>query len=212
MRSEYCWVPGIPASGATPGNPQHPFLPSEITSASLHKGTSLIPLHKQPDKLHIICYAVLFKMTRYQGQGHTKPLAPASITARHKKKRENIMPNITRTYRRLVGLMAYPIRHARSPLATALHTTKTEMMSFGLLSKLITILHKDAVQSIRALKMLGYYFPCRQNCRPQISGRSRWKTTKLCGAINTVVNLRDENGQVAKLKGCASDGMGYWQR
>lgn len=38
------------------------------------------------------------------------------------------------------------------------------------------------------------------------------EAAKLCGAINTVVNLRDENGQVTgKLKGYNTDGMGYWQ-
>lgn len=38
------------------------------------------------------------------------------------------------------------------------------------------------------------------------------EAAKLCGAINTVVNLRDENGNVTgKLKGYNTDGMGYWQ-
>ena len=43
------------------------------------------------------------------------------------------------------------------------------------------------------------------------------EAAKLCGAINTVVNLRDENGQVTyplKEKGYNmnnTDGMGYWQ-
>ena len=38
------------------------------------------------------------------------------------------------------------------------------------------------------------------------------EAAKLCGAINTVVNMRDENGQVTgKLKGYNTDGMGYWQ-
>ena len=38
------------------------------------------------------------------------------------------------------------------------------------------------------------------------------EAAKLCGAINTVVNMRDENGEVTgKLKGYNTDGMGYWQ-
>lgn len=38
------------------------------------------------------------------------------------------------------------------------------------------------------------------------------EAARLCGAINTVVNTRDENGQVTgKLKGYNTDGMGYWQ-
>lgn len=38
------------------------------------------------------------------------------------------------------------------------------------------------------------------------------EAAKLCGAINTVVNMRDENGQVTgKLKGYNTDGKGYWQ-
>ena len=38
------------------------------------------------------------------------------------------------------------------------------------------------------------------------------EAARLCGAINTVVNMRDENGQVTgKLKGYNTDGMGYWQ-
>lgn len=49
------------------------------------------------------------------------------------------MPNIT-GHTELVGLMAYPIRHTHLRQPTTLHTTKTEMTSFSLLSKLITIL------------------------------------------------------------------------
>ena len=38
------------------------------------------------------------------------------------------------------------------------------------------------------------------------------EAARLCGAINTVVNMRDENGQVTgRLKGYNTDGMGYWQ-
>lgn len=49
------------------------------------------------------------------------------------------MPNVT-GHTELVGLMAYPIRHTQSPTTHNLAYDKTEMMSFSLLSKLITIL------------------------------------------------------------------------
>lgn len=38
------------------------------------------------------------------------------------------------------------------------------------------------------------------------------EAAKLCGAINTVVNTRDKDGNVTGyLKGYNTDGMGYWQ-
>ena len=71
---------------------------------------------------------------------------------------------------------------------------------------------KDAVQSIRALKMLGSNISMPNKTVVHKYLDEVDEAAKLCGAINTVVNLRDENGQVTgKLKGYNTDGMGYWQ-
>ena len=71
---------------------------------------------------------------------------------------------------------------------------------------------KDAVQSIRALKMLGSNISMPNKTVVHKYLDEVDEAAKLCGAINTVVNMRDENGQVTgKLKGYNTDGMGYWQ-
>ena len=71
---------------------------------------------------------------------------------------------------------------------------------------------KDAVQSIRALKMLGSNISMPNKTVVHQYLDEVDEAARLCGAINTVVNMRDENGQVTgRLKGYNTDGMGYWQ-
>jgi shikimate dehydrogenase len=71
---------------------------------------------------------------------------------------------------------------------------------------------KDSVQAIRSLKMLGSNIsmpnkPVVLQYLDELDG-----PVALCGACNTVVNTRDENGEVTgKLKGYNTDGKGYWQ-
>lgn len=69
-----------------------------------------------------------------------------------------------------------------------------------------------AVNSIRALRMLGSNISMPNKTVVHKYLDEVDEGAKLCGAINTVVNLRDENGKVTgKLKGYNTDGMGYWQ-
>ena len=124
---------------------------------------------------------------------------------------ENIMPNIT-GHTELVGLMAYPIRHTQSPTTHNLAYDKNGDDVIQLAFEVDNDSLKDAVQSIRALKMLGSNISMPNKTVVHKYLDEVDEAAKLCGAINTVVNLRDENGQVTgKLKGYNTDGMGYWQ-
>ena len=64
------------------------------------------------------------------------------------------MPNIT-GHTELVGLMAYPIRHTQSPTTHNLAYDKNGDDVIQLAFEVDNDSLKDAVQSIRALKMLG---------------------------------------------------------
>ena len=75
------------------------------------------------------------------------------------------MPNIT-GHTELVGLMAYPIRHTQSPTTHNLAYDKNGDDVIQLAFEVDNDSLKDAVQSIQ-------YFHAKQNCCPQISGRSR---------------------------------------
>ena len=121
------------------------------------------------------------------------------------------MPNIT-GHTELVGLMAYPIRHTQSPTTHNLAYDKNGDDVIQLAFEVDNDSLKDAVQSIRALKMLGSNISMPNKTVVHKYLDEVDEAAKLCGAINTVVNLRDENGQVTgKLKGYNTDGMGYWQ-
>lgn len=112
----------------------------------------------------------------------------------------------------LVGLMAYPIRHTKSPqthnIAYDYNGCDVIQLAFEVDQENL----KDAVNSIRALKMLGsnVSMPNKTIVHQYLDELD--DAARLCGAVNTVVNLRDENGNVTgKLKGYNTDGMGYWQ-
>ena len=105
------------------------------------------------------------------------------------------MPNIT-GHTELVGLMAYPIRHTQSPTTHNLAYDKNGDDVIQLAFEVDNDSLKDAVQSIRALKMLGSNISMPNKTVVHKYLDEVDEAAKLCGAINTVVNLRDENGQV----------------
>lgn len=121
------------------------------------------------------------------------------------------MPNIT-GHTELVGLMAYPIRHSQSPVTHNIAYDKIGVDAIQLAFEVDNENLPDAVQSIRALKMLG-----ANVSMPNKTVVHRYldevdESARLCGAINTIVNTRDAAGNVTgKLKGYNTDGMGYWQ-
>ena len=121
------------------------------------------------------------------------------------------MPNIT-GHTELVGLMAYPIRHTQSPTTHNLAYDKNGDDVIQLAFEVDNSTLKEAVESIRALKMLGSNISMPNKTVVHQYLDEVDEAAKLCGAINTVVNLRDENGNVTgKHKGYNTDGMGYWQ-
>lgn len=121
------------------------------------------------------------------------------------------MPNIT-GHTELVGLMAYPIRHTKSPIAHNFAYDNNGDDIIQLAFEVDNNTLKPAIESIRALKMLGsnISMPNKTVVHKYLDDLD--EAARLCGAVNTVVNTRDENGQVTgKLKGYNTDGMGYWQ-
>lgn len=121
------------------------------------------------------------------------------------------MPNIT-GHTELVGLMAYPIRHTQSPTTHNLAYDKNGDDVIQLAFEVDNDSLEAAVNSIRALRMLGSNISMPNKTVVHKYLEEVDEAAKLCGAINTVVNTRDENGQVTgKLKGYNTDGMGYWQ-
>lgn len=121
------------------------------------------------------------------------------------------MPNIT-GHTELVGLMAYPIRHTQSPTTHNLAYDKNGDDVIQLAFEVDNDSLEAAVNSIRALKMLGSNISMPNKTVVHKYLEEVDEAAKLCGAINTVVNTRDENGQVTgRLKGYNTDGMGYWQ-
>jgi shikimate dehydrogenase len=121
------------------------------------------------------------------------------------------MPHIT-GHTELVGLMAYPIRHTQSPTTHNLAYDKNGDDVIQLAFEVDNDSLEAAVNSIRALRMLGSNISMPNKTVVHKYLDEVDEGAKLCGAINTVVNLRDENGKVTgKLKGYNTDGMGYWQ-
>lgn len=121
------------------------------------------------------------------------------------------MPNIT-GHTELVGLMAYPIRHTQSPTTHNLAYDKNGDDVIQLAFEVDNDSLEAAVESIRALRMLGSNISMPNKTVVHQYLDEVDEAARLCGAINTVVNTRDENGQVTgKLKGYNTDGMGYWQ-
>lgn len=121
------------------------------------------------------------------------------------------MPNVT-GHTELVGLMAYPIRHTQSPTTHNLAYDKNGDDVIQLAFEVDNDSLEAAVNSIRALKMLGSNISMPNKTVVHKYLEEVDEAAALCGAINTVVNLRDENGQVTgRLKGYNTDGMGFWQ-
>lgn len=121
------------------------------------------------------------------------------------------MPNIT-GHTELVGLMAYPIRHTQSPVTHNLAYDKNGDDVIQLAFEVDNSTLEQAVQSIRALKMLGSNISMPNKTVVGQYLEEIDDAARICGAINTVVNTRDENGNVTGvLKGYNTDGLGYWQ-
>ena len=121
------------------------------------------------------------------------------------------MPNIT-GHTELVGLMAYPIRHTQSPTTHNLAYDKNGDDVIQLAFEVDNDTLEAAVESIRALKMLGSNISMPNKTVVHKYLDEVDEAAKLCGAINTVVNTRDKDGNVTGyLKGYNTDGMGYWQ-
>ncbi len=121
------------------------------------------------------------------------------------------MPNIT-GHTELVGLMANPIRHSQSPATHNLAYDRIGVDAVQLAFEVDGDSLRDAVQSIRALKMLGssVSMPNKTAVAQYLDDLD--EAARLCGAVNTVVNTRDAQGKVTGfLKGYNTDGMGYWQ-
>lgn len=121
------------------------------------------------------------------------------------------MPHIT-GHTELVGLMAYPIRHSGSPathnLAYDHNGDDVVQIAFEVDEKALPA----AVESIRALRMLGsnISMPNKQAVLPYLDELDA--SAELAQAVNTVVNLRGEDGTVTgRLRGYNTDGMGYWK-
>ena len=112
------------------------------------------------------------------------------------------MPNIT-GHTELVGLMAYPIRHTQSPTTHNLAYDKNGDDVIQLAFEVDNDSLKDAVQSIRALKMLGsnISMPNKTVVGQYLDELS--PAAELCGAVNTIVN---DNGH---LTGHITDGIGF---
>lgn len=121
------------------------------------------------------------------------------------------MPNIT-GHTELVGLMAYPIRHTQSPVTHNLAYDKNGDDVIQLAFEVDNDSLQGAVQSIRALRMLGSNISMPNKTVVGQYLDEVDDAARLCGAINTVVNVRDDQGQVTGyLNGYNTDGMGYWQ-
>lgn len=121
------------------------------------------------------------------------------------------MPHIT-GHTELVGLMAYPIRHSGSPethnLVYDINGDDVVQLAFEVDEKALSA----AVESIRALRMLGsnISMPNKQAVLPYLDELDA--SAELAQAVNTVVNLRGEDGRVTgRLRGYNTDGMGYWK-
>ena len=121
------------------------------------------------------------------------------------------MPNIT-GHTELVGLMAYPIRHSQSPATHNLAYDKNGDDVVQLAFAVDNDSLPAAVEAIRALRMLGSNISMPNKTVVHQYLDEVDDAARLCGAINTVVNQRDEEGKVTGyLKGYNTDGMGYWQ-
>lgn len=108
--------------------------------------------------------------------------------------------------------MAYPIRHSQSPATHNLAYDKIGVDVVQLAFEVDQDSLAEAVQSIRALKMLGSNISMPNKTVVHQYLDEVDEAARLCGAVNTVVNVRDENGRVTGyLKGYNTDGMGYWQ-
>ncbi len=124
---------------------------------------------------------------------------------------EKDMEQIT-GYTELVGLMAYPIRHTQSPATQIKGYRKIGVDAVQLAFEVDNHNLKDAIQAIRALKMLGSNISMPNKTVVLQYLDEIEETARMCGSVNTVVNTRDEQGKVTGyLKGYNTDGMGYWR-
>ena len=121
------------------------------------------------------------------------------------------MPNVS-GHTELVGLMAYPIRHTQSPTTHNLAYDKNGDDVIQLAFEVDNDSLENAVEAIRALKMLGSNISMPNKTVVHKYLDEVDDAAKLCGAINTVVNTRDADGNVTGyLKGYNTDGKGYWK-
>lgn len=121
------------------------------------------------------------------------------------------MPNVS-GHTELVGLMAYPIRHTQSPTTHNWAYDKLGCDVIQLAFEVDNDTLKDSVQAIRSLKMLGSNISMPNKTVVHQYLDEVDPAAQLCGAINTVVNTRDADGNVTGyLKGYNTDGAGFWQ-
>jgi len=106
-------------------------------------------------------------------------------------------------YTELVGLMAYPIRHSNSPTMQNEAFRVAGIDCIQLAFEVDNTNLKEAVESIRALKMRGanVSMPNKTKVGQYLDKLS--PSASLIGSVNTIVN---ENGM---LTGYCTDGIGY---
>ncbi|MFC6259332.1 quinate/shikimate dehydrogenase [Levilactobacillus fujinensis] len=104
---------------------------------------------------------------------------------------------------RLVGLIAHPAGHSKSPAMHNAAFAKTDINARFLAFDVDPDQLPDAINAMRAFKMLGasVSMPFKQAVIPLLDHLD--KTAELVGAVNTVVN---HNGE---LTGYTTDGIGF---
>lgn len=95
--------------------------------------------------------------------------------------------------------MAYPIRHTQSPTTHNLAYDKNGDDVIQLAFEVDNDTLEAAVESIRALKMLGSNISMPNKTVVHKYLDEVDEAAKLCGAINTVVNTRDKRRQCNRI-------------
>lgn len=106
---------------------------------------------------------------------------------------------------RLLGIIANPIRHSKSPM---MHNTAFEALGLDYVYTAFEVRPRDLARAVEGLKALGVVgfnvsMPYKRDIIPLLDGIS--EVSRLCGSVNTVVNRE------GKLWGTVTDGIG-WMR
>ena len=113
------------------------------------------------------------------------------------------MPQRITGHTQLIGLIATPIRHSKSPM---MHNTAFEALGLDYVYLAFDFPHENLGDAVRGLKPLGakgwnISMPYKADIIPYLDEIS--EVSRLCGSVNTVVN---RNGY---LYGTVTDGVGY---